>query len=806
MKSQTSEPTRWWDLSAAVILIIANFLAALRLNATDWTDELGIVQIICFIGVVIGLTLGQSQFRRLQALWYGIGVGVFTIGWQLGLTFTKGSLWNERIFSLGGRLAISTQNLFQQRAVTDPILFLALMCILFWALSVHAGYTLTRHANAWRATLPTGVALFIVHIYDPYWPNRTWFVASYIFLALLLVSRTHFLQNRAIWKQNRTHLPPYVGLDFLRATMLVGGVLVLLSWTIPALASTVPPIEQAWEKLAQPWYEARSRMSNAFASLRATVGVATDYYGDVLPLGRGNTLTDVVVFHVKAPSIPASETRFYWRDRIYDTWNGNAWSVNATESRKFSPEDAALPFVDMIGRKEATFTFYPAIQSFTIHMATQPQWISRPAEADVIKNPDSTVDLLFVKTSPSLRPGEVYDVQASLSDVTISQLKEAGTNYPEWIIERYLQIPSTLSARTLDLAVQIAEGKETPYEITEAVTLWMRDNITYTATVPIPPAEQDILDWVLFDLKEGFCNYYATAEVMLLRSLGIPARMAVGYAQGQLDAETGLYTVRQRDAHAWVEVYFPGIGWIEFEPTVNQRPLRRPLGDPATNAAANPLDSNTDSRLEREQLLALERAAQEGQDTGPLPETAAPTATDYSWMFGLAGVSLFILAAAGIGWYSNRPPTANLDPSHPPLPVKIEQTIRKFGLKPPQFIRNWAYQANLSPQARSYQVMNHSLTRLGSPPAINQTPSERAASLTTLLPDASSSIHTLLYEYQSLMYANRATASATEQDSILAAHTAAQTIRSQTWLTLGCRFLARFQQPKRKDTIIDWVR
>ncbi|HNB52218.1 MAG TPA: hypothetical protein PK530_09765, partial [Anaerolineales bacterium] len=324
MTSQPSETTRWWDLSAAVILVIAIFLAALRLTATDWTDELNMVQFISLSGVILGLALGQSRFHRLQTIWYAIGLGIFIIGWRLGITFSQGMLWTERITNLGGRLTISLQNLFQQRAVTDTILFLTLMSILFWALSVHAGYTLTRHANAWRATLPTGMALFLIHIYDPYWPNRTWFVASYIFLCLLLVSRVYFLQNHATWKQNRTHLPPYVGLDFLRATMVIGGILVLLSWTIPALASSVSPVQQAWEKLAQPWYEARSRMSNAFASLRATVGIAQDYYGDILPLGRGNTLTDVIVFQVKAPSAPTTGVRYYWRDWVYDTWNGSS--------------------------------------------------------------------------------------------------------------------------------------------------------------------------------------------------------------------------------------------------------------------------------------------------------------------------------------------------------------------------------------------------------------------------------------------------------------------------------------------------
>lgn len=803
MNSQPSETTRWWDLSAAVILVIAIFLASLRLTATDWTDELNMVQFVSLSGVILGLALGQSRFHRLQTVWYAIGFGIFMIGWRLGITFAEGMLWTERVTNLGGRLTISVQNLFQQRAVTDTILFLTLMSILFWSLSVHAGYTLTRHANAWRATLPMGIAFFIIHIYDPYWPNRTWFVASYIFLCLLLVSRAHFLQNHATWKQNRTHLPPYVGLDFLRATMVIGGILVLLSWTIPALASSVSPVQQAWEKLAQPWYEARSRMSNAFASLRATVGIAQDYYGDILPLGRGNTLTDVIVFQVKAPSAPTTAVRYYWRDWVYDTWNGSSWSTAPAEAREFSPEDPGLPFPTLQSRWEAGFVFYPAIQSFTIHLPAQPQWMSRPTEGEVVANPDGTVDVIYAKTTPSLRPGETYEAQASLSNATVNELRAAGTDYPAWIVQRYLQLPPTLSERTLELAAQIAEGKETPYDITEAVTQWLRDNITYSETVPVPPSDQDIIDWMLFDQLSGFCNYYATSEVMLLRSVGIPARLAVGYAQGEFDSETGLYTVRQRDAHAWVEVYFPGIGWVEFEPTVNQRPLRRPLGEPVDNgAASNPLGEGSDSRFDLEDLLAFEQTNNQNPEA-PEALEVQQTLSTAQWV-GIIALAVLIILALGFWGVQRARERAILqehEPDYAPLPVKLEKTFRRFGLRPPRVLRNWAYQATLPVQARAYQTINQSLIRLGAPPALYQTPSERALMLVSLLPVATQPIDDLLHEYHSLMFANGTAIK--DHTSGLKAYHAAQSIRNHTWYTLGRRFLARFQQTKRKDTIID---
>ena len=796
MNNKTQKSVRWWDPTATILLLFALFLAALRLSATNWTEELNIIQIITFFSLVLGLALGQSAFKPVQVLLYSMCMGIVTIGWQLSLLSATGLPWSVRVAQVGERLFISMNNLFQQRTVSDPILFLTLMGVLFWSLSAHAGYALTRHANAWRATLPVGIALFLIHIYDPYWPNRTWYIASYIFLALLLLSRTHFLRNHADWKQNRTHLPPYIGLDFLRATMFIGGVLVLLSWTMPAVASSVPPIEQAWQELAQPWHEARSRWSNAFASLRATVGIVQDYYGEVLPLGRGNTLTDVIVFHVKAPRPPSSSVRYYWRDRIYDNWTGNSWDSNPEDVRRFSSEDAALPFANFDNRIETSFTFYPGIQSNTLHAPSQPQWVSRPVLADIISYPDNTVDLYYAKATPAARPGEAYDVQASLSEATIFELREAGTNYPAWISERYLQLPPSISARTIELAEQIAEPHNTPYDVADAVTNWLRDNITYNDTVPTPPSNQDIIDWMLFDLREGFCNYYATAEIIMLRYLGIPARLAVGYAQGALDAESGLYVVRQRDAHAWVEVYFPGIGWVEFEPTINQRPIQRLLGEPR--------DLNPVAGVQNNQPIPDEGVLEENpRNEGTEPNFGADSSPNNNQFLLLAVAGIVILIIVLVRRRQAMPLAKRLASANS-LPVHIERTIQRLGIKPPKFIRQWAYNANLPVQARAYQTINQSLSWLGSPATINLTPAERATTLTSLMPTAIDPIQVLLREYESLMYGEND--KTTDSNSAVAAYRAAQTIRKRTWIALWQQFLARFRLPKRLNPRAAWQR
>ena len=129
---------------------------------------------------------------------------------------------------------------------------------------------------------------------------------------------------------------------------------------------------------------------------------------------------------------------------------------------------------------------------------------------------------------------------------------------------------------------------ETPYDVAEAVTRYLRASIRYRETVPPVPPGQEPVDWFLFDLREGFCTYYATAEVVLLRSLGIPARLTIGYVTGER-LGAGTYQVRRRDSHAWPEVYFPQVVLLEIDPagsddgrqtsTVSVQVPRQPLSD-----------------------------------------------------------------------------------------------------------------------------------------------------------------------------------------------------------------------------------
>jgi hypothetical protein len=131
----------------------------------------------------------------------------------------------------------------------------------------------------------------------------------------------------------------------------------------------------------------------------------------------------------------------------------------------------------------------------------------------------------------------------------------------------YLQVPDELPGRVRDLAREIVRGADNAYDRAVRLQDYLRANYRYTLDAPPPPAGRDAVDYFLFEAPGGFCSYYASAMAVMLRTQGVAARVVTGYATGEWDAGRGAYRVPAAAAHAWVEVYFPGYGWVEFEPT-----------------------------------------------------------------------------------------------------------------------------------------------------------------------------------------------------------------------------------------------
>jgi transglutaminase-like putative cysteine protease len=762
--SSSVSEARWWDPLAALLLICVLLTAAARLIVTEWTDDLALVRTLAILGAILGLVLGQTRFSARTAQFYGLVYGIFLIPWQLGLTLNEDILWKERILVLGNRLGATVEELLRSRAVSDNILFLFLMACLFWGFSLHAGYALTRQANAWRAVLPIGFTVIVIQAYDPLLTRRTGFLAALLLFAILLVARMNFIQRRANWISNRNYIPPDIGYDWIRFTLVVAVLIVIVAWTFPVLSDTLPAFENAWQQARKPWIELQDRMSNLFGSLQASVGIYNEYYTDTFSLGLGTTNTDEPVLAVQAPPRGFQGLRFYWRAYSYDRFEDGRWQSTASTFIPMGPEEPQLSMSNSTGRLTFSFIFTPQSPIATLFTASQPLWVSRLATAYASSVAGGSPDIVTVEATRPVFRGDGYEVRSSLTAATEAELRQAGTDYPEWITERYLQLPDQITPRTIDLAQRIGQNIENPYDVAVAVTEYLR-TYEYSDVIEAPPLNQEVVDWWLFDYGKGFCQYYATSQVILLRILGIPARYAVGYAEGELQGEgdqnvTGLpgtalndfvdvggtYVVRQRDSHAWPEVYFPAIGWVEFEPTASQLRIFRPSGE-SSEESTDGVDQA--ERIAQEQARFQEMLAEQ-RDREAQASEQLESATDAISTYLIILAALMILLVAIFAWKRKRPNTVRT-----PFAVRLERGLRKMGVKSPPLLRRWVYFASLPPVARSYMEINRALKRLGKPAGAHDTPAERAATLSSLLPEVEQQVSFLLEKYQLSIYSPR---------------------------------------------------
>jgi len=285
------------------------------------------------------------------------------------------------------------------------------------------------------------------------------------------------------------------------------------------------------------------------------------YYGfaSSLDLRYRGQLSDQIVMYVRSPAWS------YWRSHAYDTYNGFAWSQSLQTTRIITKRGRLgsfeIPADQQALGDEIVQTFY------IVHDQPNLVFAAYRASEVYINSDEIAVDAEDgIRVGSPLKAGMIYTVISHRPDFTPVQLRAASTDYPASITARYLQLPPNISQRVRDLAAQLTAQAATPFDKASALRDYLL-TLSYDYLPPPQPPGSETVDNFLFVDKRGVCEQFATAHVILLRSLGIPARLVAGYNVGEYNQLSGYYTIRASDAHAWTEVYFPSYGWVPFDPT-----------------------------------------------------------------------------------------------------------------------------------------------------------------------------------------------------------------------------------------------
>ncbi|HEC24112.1 MAG TPA: hypothetical protein ENI95_14465 [Chloroflexi bacterium] len=712
------------DLPGLLLLGLLLMMPAGAVITARWTDNLWVLSTITLLSLAASYLLVISRFSDLTTTLFSTVYGVFAVWVLVGNRFLPGTLTlRERMLEVLFRFSVWFEQALEGGISRDNLIFVSLLGLLAWFLAFNAVANLFRAQRLWHAVIPPGLAL-LINAYYYYGPARMdLFLIGYLFLAFTLAVRTNAVIRERIWRQKRIGYTPGIRFDLLRAGVISVVLLIAVAWALPA-ASASSKLVSAWDRSDNPWYQLQDTFNRLFGGVEGGRAITPDYYGGpVLQMGGPVSLGNNTVMYVHAPQ----GYRYYWRSKLFDIYSDGRWFTR-NEARLGSDfgllryeEDEAYAL-----RRNVQQRFEIAIPATRLlYAAPQPvSFSSLPIWYDAVYTfPGSSeyATVTAVQARDLITAGEGYGATSSISIADEASLRAAGTDYPAWVRERYLQLPESITGRTRSLAARLAEPYDNPYDVARAIETYLRHNITYNEGVAPPPPDVEPVDYLLFERPEGYCNYYASAMTVMLRSLGIPARIAAGFAQGEYDEELGAYRVLESDAHTWVEVYFPGYGWIEFEPTVSEQPIIRPERSTETGGvgAAGQSEQSPDGGLSEEEEPSPDDSLQpEDEQTSDLPQTHRGIRLPAVawWLLGLLLIGL--MAVAG-GWF----------------------WVEQRGL------------LHLSDVARSYARLNIYAPWLGVTVEPGDTPLERAGRISAAVPDAQEPVQQIVGLYIEEQYA-----------------------------------------------------
>lgn len=288
------------------------------------------------------------------------------------------------------------------------------------------------------------------------------------------------------------------------------------------------------------------------------------FFGDGSPTLEANLVDNADSIGVLGSIRLSPEVRFtvesermsYWRVGGYDRFTGGAW-VRTGEASLYDGSLDGPPGESRRVEQEVT--------AATPLNALPAAWRPVSIEGQIVRATQVT-DQGGLRAATALQAGESYTVTSEIPRHTPKKLREAGTDYPPQVRERYLQLPESTPNRVGEKTDDIVDeaNATNPYDKAVAIERYLEENKRYSLNVQRP--EGNIADKFLFEMDAGYCTYYATTMAVMLRTQGIPTRFVTGYTPGERVAEDE-WVVRGLNAHAWVEVYFPEVGWIAFDPT-----------------------------------------------------------------------------------------------------------------------------------------------------------------------------------------------------------------------------------------------
>jgi len=579
MRNRLLYPRAGW-LSLGLLGAMALALAW-SIQGAAWLPNLGFLITVALSAVLVGAILGILRPSVVIALPLSALVGGLVVLWSIGAEYFPALSVSDRFFALREEVAVWILVVARTGYPAELSPYAIGLGVLMWVTAFMAAYAVYRHNRVLDAIVLLGAALItnMAATFTDLFPALLLFVVA----ALLLWLRASLANRQEGWQQRRVNENLEVPAAIMRTgvTLAAGSVVLAFALTSVAVAA---PLTDVWRGFDGVWSGVRDQFEGVFGGL---TNPQSRISGS--SFGSGFTVVGPWVSNNDEALRVAASRPLYMRTATYDIYTGRGWERSGTTDRAVAAGDrlfeAATPERPVVAAAVEVETISVEMRQTlgrNLFTAGSPLIIYAPS---VVHESAGLPVLGGISSAVALAPGEAYQLSVALSEATEAELEGAGTEYPETVKALYLDA-SRASDRVRNLALEVTAGAENPYQQAAALAEFLSSDprFTYSTDPPDVPVGQDLVDFFLFDadpLGVGYCQHYASAMALMARSLGLPARVAVGFAPGEL-TEDGTYLIREKNAHAWAEIYFPGYGWEIFEATKSiDSGFRRLPGDPS---------------------------------------------------------------------------------------------------------------------------------------------------------------------------------------------------------------------------------
>ncbi len=633
----------WFSLFLLAVVVYSTIWSV---EAANWVDHTNVLTLTTLIGLIVGvLAAKQRRLPRLFVHALAIGFGLLLAFWQ-----TAGADYNGNVTAFSNSIHQWIVLALAGGTSSDDSIFLFFITALGFLLAYTSAWLVYRTRKPWLMILANAVVLLInlSNIEDGY----IVFLVVFLVASLLLVLRFNLYESSTDWKRKGLRCADDLGWEFMQAGAFISIGVLIFAWLLP-WGYTNDSAAQIWSADNNPWVQLENNWNRLFS---VDGGVNASNHGnftDTLVLGGNPNLNNDIVFTVKTSD--GSLYNQYLESLSYDTYSGRpGWSIGSTDafavqSNSIVPSSSQ----DLRGVHQDIAVVNPPGEQFAyLFGASQIASTNQTAQLRVNKTTGSVI--AWLRPNGKLAAGNAYSITSYVSAADIKtlqsiplpanapsfipvpsrpELEPPVTYYDPSILQTYLQLPKNLDPNIKIKAQQLTASASTMYDKAVALESYFHSNYQYDANISLPPG-QEAVSWFLFrnSSHKGFCNYFATSMAIMARELGIPARVVEGYTNGKFDVKHNQWVIRGTDAHSWVQIYFAGYGWVNFEPSAK------------TGGSTNP----TTSGIRNHQRLPDET----GGGSTSLALSPSQQQAQLRQNISLALVSFILLILSGIVFFS----------------------------------------------------------------------------------------------------------------------------------------------------------